>query len=437
MSGYDEIYRCNRCGFCQAVCPTYLHSRDEAQVARGRIHLTRLLLEGKYDFTKDAELAGKVDECLLCGACTVRCPSSVETVEVMVSARNDFTTNRGLSLFQKLVYRGLLSHSRRLMRVATLLRLYGRSGAGGVLYGGILRRAMERLIHYDSFLPRPLPEPARSLLGQIVRPTSTPVLKVAYFLGCASNVFWSTVVVPSVAYLVSRGVEVHLPPTNCCGEPHRSGGDPLEARKLARQNSALIFQNKYDFVVTDCSTCARALRRYDDFVGTDSQEGDRVRALLGQVTDLNTLVLEKLGLPKDKLKPIGFTQATYHDPCHAVRGLGISLAPRAILQAIPELELIEMEGADSCCGGAGSYGFTHPEMSAQIAATKAQNITRTGADLLATSCPACALQLGAGLKRAARPMTIHHPVELLAISTGAATLASDSTQIASREPQTS
>jgi glycolate oxidase iron-sulfur subunit len=378
------------------------------------------LLEGKYDFTKDPELAEKVDDCLLCGSCTVACPSSVKTDEIMVAARNDFVTNRGLKLFQKLVYGGLLPRKERLERVTSLMRLYEKSGARNVLYGKVLRRAFDRLVYYESFLPDNLSKPARLGLGPIVRPSSAPKIKIAFFLGCASNAFWGRTVRDSLSYLISRGALIHIPPTTCCGEPHRSSGDLTETKKLALKNSELIFKEEYEAIVTDCSTCAKALSRYDEFVGPDSKEGERVRALLGRVVDLNTFVVERLGLRTEDLKPTGFGTVTYHDSCHAIRGLGIREAPRAILSAIPGLAFREMEGADSCCGGAGSYGFTHPTMSGRIAADKAAKIAKSGADVLSTSCPACALQLGAGLKRAWKTVPILHPVELLAHSAGVA-----------------
>jgi glycolate oxidase iron-sulfur subunit len=346
------------------------------------------------------------------------CPASVRTDEIMIAARNDFMANQGHSLFQKLVYRGFLSHKERLEKAQALLRFYEKTGTRGVLYGKVLRRALNRLIYYDSFLPSHLTKPARLVLDPVIRPAGISKFKVIYFLGCASNVFWSQTVISSISYLVSCGVEVHLPPTSCCGEPHRSCGDLEESRNLALKNSKLVFQDGFHFIVTDCSTCARALHRYDEFVDPDSREAERLRSHLKKVVDLNTLVREHLGIQREKLKPVGYKRVTYHDPCHAVRGLGIKEAPRAILNSIPDLELVELDGADSCCGGAGSYGFTHPEMSGSLASDKALKINRTGADLLSTSCPACALQLGAGLKRAALSRPVLHPLELLAKSAG-------------------
>ncbi|MDR2456067.1 MAG: (Fe-S)-binding protein [Deltaproteobacteria bacterium] len=418
MSDYDEINRCNRCGFCQSVCPTYLATRDEVQVARGRIYLTRMLIEGRYDFTKDEDVSEKVNDCLLCKACVVNCPATVRTDDIMLAARRDFLEATGLSLFHRLVYRGVLSHRERLDRTSFLMRMYERSGARNLLYGKTLRKALDKLAYYDSFLPADLQRPARPRLSEIVRPAGTPNLRVVYFLGCASNVFTSEIVLSSVALLSKLGVEVVIPKVGCCGEPHRSAGDETEARRLAKKNATLIFGPQADFVVTDCSTCASALRHYDRLLG-DSPEGELARPKLSKVIDLTTLAYEHLGLSKMDLKPVGLTTITYHDPCHGIRGLGVKAAPREIIKAIPDLELKEMDGADSCCGGAGSYGCTHPHMSGLIASGKVENIIRSNAKAVATSCPACTLQLGAGLRRAGVRTPVAHPFALLAKASGA------------------
>jgi glycolate oxidase iron-sulfur subunit len=411
MDDQSEISRCNRCGFCQSVCPTYLATRDEAQVARGRIYLVRMLREGRYDPARDADLAERVGECLLCRACVEGCPASVKTDEIMMAARRDFLKARGLGLFHRLVYRGALGRRERLERVASLMRLYGRSGAGHLVR--VLGKALGRLSYYDSFLPPGMERPARTRLPAVVRPAATPRMKVVYFLGCASNVFAAKTAISAVAYLAARGAEVLVPQVRCCGEPQRSAGDEVRARALAAWNAEAVFGAGADFITTDCSTCASSLAGY----GGRLPEGplaDLARAGAGKVVDLNTLVVESLGLATDGLRPCGPASACYHDPCHAIRGLGVKKAPRAVLSAIPDLELREMEGAAACCGGAGSYGFTHPKMSAALASGKVESVARTRAEILATSCPACALQLGAGLRRAGRSTPVAHPVELLA-----------------------
>lgn len=420
QTDYAEIHRCNRCGFCQSVCPTYLNSGLESQVARGRIRLVRLLNDGKYDWRDDPGIAKEVDNCLLCRACVVNCPATVGTDLIMLAARRDFLKIKGLSLFQKLVYRGGLSHRERMDRVSFLMRLYEKSGARNILYSQTLRKAFDRLVYFDSFLPAGLEAPARHQLPEIIKPQGQTKMKAAFFVGCASNIFGAGTVRALANYLAGRGVELHLPKVACCGEPHRAAGDDEEVRRLAAKNTAAIFKDEYDFIISDCSTCAQALAHYDKFIGEDSPQAEKIRPLLAKVMDVNTLVAEHLGIERERLAALPEMTATYHDSCHAVRGLGVKKAPRDILKAVPGLNLVEMKGADSCCGGAGAYGFTHPEMSGRIAEEKVKNIQASGASIVSTSCPACKLQLGAGLRRAGLDLKVVHPVELLAKSEGLA-----------------
>ena len=417
-SDYKEIQRCNRCGFCLSVCPTYLNSKFEAQSARGRIRLVRLLNDKKYDWRNDPGISEKVNDCLLCRACVVNCPATVGTDLIMLESRRDFLKIKGLSLFQKLVYRGALSHRERLDRASLLMRIYEKSGARNILYGQVLRKSLDKLVYFDSFLPAGLEPPAKSNLPEVIKAEGETKMKVAFFVGCASNVFGARTVRILARYLAKRGVEVHLPKVSCCGEPHRTAGDDEEVRRLASKNVPLLFKDEFDFIISDCSTCAHALAHYDKFVGEETPEGEKIKPYLSKVMDVNTFVVEHLGLPKDGLAELPKVSVTYHDSCHAVRGLGVKTAPREILGAVPGVTLVEMKGADSCCGGAGSYGFSHPEMSGRIAASKINNIKDSGAAMLVTSCPACTLQLGAGLRRAGMNVPVVHPVELLAKAEG-------------------
>ena len=271
--------------------------------------------------------------------------------------------------------------------------------------------------YYDSFLPADLSRPARRSLGEIVKPSGAPKMRVVYFLGCASNVFAAKTVLASVALMAKQGIKVLIPKVGCCGESHRSAGDRLEARRLARKNAPLIFWSEADLIVTDCSTCAASLTHCEKVLG-DCPEADLVRPKAGKVVELATLAAERLDIAKLSLRPVRISSITYHVPCYGVRGLGVKAAPRAVLSAIPDLELREMEKAGSCCGGAGSYGFTHPEMSSLIASSKAKFIPESQAQAVAASCPACSLQLGAGLRRVGLSNPVAHPMALLAKAAG-------------------
>ncbi|MDL2226162.1 (Fe-S)-binding protein [Deltaproteobacteria bacterium OttesenSCG-928-M10] len=420
---YEAILKCNRCGFCQPFCPTYMATRDETQLSRGRVHLVRQIYEGRYDWDFDPALIEKVNDCLLCGACTQNCPGSVETADIMRAFREDYIDHKGLSLLIKLMYRGMLSRRERLERLSALMRLYDKSGLRNSPPVKAVQKAFSLLEYLDSFLPSDTGVPARRTLAGKISPAGEPRLKVRFFLGCASNVFGPRVVTRVVDYLVSQGIEIEITDNVCCGEPHRTAGDLAEVRRLADINARKVFAGDYDFIITDCATCGHALKIYDQFVTPDSEESRIVAAGLDKVMEINTFILEHARPDQAALaSPAGLAglKVTYHDPCHSVRGLEIKEAPREILRSLPGLEFVEMEGADSCCGGAGSYGVTHRAVAEKIAEKKLTQVQATGASVLATSCPSCILQLGAAVKRAGLDIKVVHPSALLAEAVRAA-----------------
>jgi glycolate oxidase iron-sulfur subunit len=160
----------------------------------------RLLNEGKYDWRNDPGILKKVNECLLCRACVVNCPASVATDEIMLLARRDFLKIKGLTLFQKLVYRGSLSHRERLERASILMRWYKKSGIRNILYLQTLKKILKQLLYYEAFLPQNMTVPALSVLPRVVTPRDKVKFKVNYFVGCASNVFNSQTVITLVYY---------------------------------------------------------------------------------------------------------------------------------------------------------------------------------------------------------------------------------------------
>ena len=104
---------------------------------------------------------------------------------------------------------------------------------------------------------------------------------------------------------------------------------------------------------------------------------------------------------------------TYQDPCHLAHGQKVRAQPRALLTAVPGLRLIEMDGADRCCGSAGIYNLTHPEMSQELLREKMAAIATTSADAVVAPNPGCMLQLGYGARCYGPPLPVFHLMELL------------------------
>lgn len=410
------ILKCNRCGFCQDVCPTYGVSKNEFDLARGRVRMMRMKEEGEPKAFNDKAVLEQIDQCLLCGACVENCPSHVPTDEIMRRNREQILKKKGFSLFHSLVYRGALSHSRRLEKIISLINLLDQPKIRNNVAKTSAASASTLLSRILNFLPHDVNVPARNLLGA----RSIPVVKrprVAYFLGCGTNLFLPKTALATFRVIELLGFSVDIPDILCCGGPHWAAGDSNRARDLARKNIALLYQGGYDYILSDCATCSHTLHEYSFFLSPADPVQKSIRWIQSRMTDINAFVLDHIQDPplQNRLKRGQKTiRATYHDPCHAVRGFGGKDAPRQLLQGIPGVDFVEMQQADSCCGGAGSYAFRHPELSTRILENKVAAIKSTEASVLVTSCPSCMLQLGSGLRMAGMDIQVMHPMELMA-----------------------
>ena len=412
------ILKCNRCGFCQDVCPTYAVSKNEFDVARGRARMMRMKEEGQTNFLNDRAILTQIDQCLLCGACVENCPANVPTNEIMRLNREQILKKKGFSLFHSLVYRGALSHSQRLEKVISLIHHLDQSKIRNNIAKTSAKSAYSLLSRLLNFLPVDLHEPARKSLRS--RSESFPdekKPKVAYFLGCGTNLFLPKVALATINVLELLGFCVDVPDVSCCGGPHWAAGDSVRAQDLARKNIALLHGGGYDYILSDCATCSHTLHEYSSFFSPADPLQTSIEEIQNRLVDINafTLAHSQAYYAKKRQEAAHHTyRVTYHDPCHAVRGFGGKTTPRQLLKSIPGVEFVEMEKADSCCGGAGSYAFRHPEISTKILEKKVEAVKDTQATALLTSCPSCILQLGSGLRMAGMDMPVMHPMELMA-----------------------
>jgi glycolate oxidase iron-sulfur subunit len=203
----------------------------------------------------------------------------------------------------------------------------------------------------------------------------------------------------SVELLSANGFEVFIPrDQRCCGALHAHAGDPAFARRLRERNRAAFRLDSVDALITDSAGCGAALKAGNDELAAKTRDICEFLAERGLRTPLRRLEL----------------RAGYDDPCHLLHGQGIAEAPRALLRAIPGLELVDLPGCRDCCGAAGTYNLTHPRMSERLLARKVDAVRRSGVDVLVTGNPGCLMQIGAGLRAAGLPVGVAHPVELLA-----------------------
>lgn len=415
----SELSRCNKCGYCMQSCPVYRTVRREVEVARGRNQTLRAVTEGHGPLTR--EMLQPFFGCLLCGACTVDCFGSVETKELMVRAREAYHAEHGQPAVQRYIFRNLLPAPGRLTQLMRMVSMGKRSGLSGTARRlGLLRWLSPTLDAADKLVseaPRAFLRDRLAGLGfadveqngiRLLRfePEHATGPKVLYFIGCGINYQLPRVGEAAIRMLALAGCQITVAPNNCCGLPPWSYGDMDAAKQLARQNVDLLSGLDFDVMVSECGSCSGFLKGYSKLL----PESPRARSLADRARDIVELLAE-LTLPKPAATG---TTVTYHDPCHLGRLQGITEAPRKLLVDAGGFKLVEMVEANWCCGGAGSYNLTHPEMSREILARKMRRIADTNAEIVSTACPACLIQIGSGIRSSDVQRPVRHVVELLA-----------------------
>jgi glycolate oxidase iron-sulfur subunit len=411
---YDQIARCNHCGFCQVACPIFRATGHEAGVARGRIALLRGLIEKRSGW--DESLKEPLFNCLLCGACTANCFPAIATADLILEARSEYLERVGRTSLHKLLFDHLLPHPRRLRLAARAARLSKRSGLTRVAGALGLLRAFGRDFPRAEQIVGQLPRPAfRDRLKPGVMP-GRGELRIGYFVGCGTDIVCPEAAEATLRLLGELGQTVQVLDNCCCGLPAMTYGDFAAARRLAGQNLALLAAGPFDLIVTDCSSCAAFLKKYPALFGDDEARHDAAVAIAPRVRDLVELLPRERIVAGTRRVPSAERDrvvVTYHDPCHASRGQGLAREPREVLCLLDGVEFREMPEADWCCGGAGSYALSHYDLAQKVLDRKMDNLERTGASCLVTSCPACIIHLRHGVRQRRLPVRVCHIAELV------------------------
>ena len=389
---YDAISQCNKCGFCQVACPVFRSTGHESGVARGRLALMRAIIEDRIAWSKTLE--DPLFNCLGCGACTANCFGAVPTSDLMVKWRAQYLEKVGRKPIHTLLFDQLLPYPGRLhlaARAAAAGKNSGLSGLAGAL--GLLRILGRDIAKAERILEKLPATPLRSKVKPGTYKGKGPDLSIGFFVGCGIDIIQQPIGIESFKLLKQYGKTVTVLDNCCCGLPARTYGDMNAAEKLARKNVSLVESSSLDLIVTDCSSCAAFLKKYDQILTPDTRESLRQ---FPKVIDMVEFLYDHRPEPPDSDRTVA---ATYHDPCHAVRGQGIAGQNRAILSGLPGIEYREMAEADWCCGGAGSYALSHYDLSMKVLDRKIKNLAAVKADLVVTSCPACMIQLSHGIRR--------------------------------------
>ncbi|CAN5232157.1 heterodisulfide reductase-related iron-sulfur binding cluster [soil metagenome] len=407
----DDLQQCIHCGMCLEACPTYRITGLETESPRGRIHLMGALAAGRIEPV--AETRAHLDRCLACRACEAACPSGVayglliETTRAELARRDATTRSAPRAWLRSLILGGLLSRPPLLDTVAAMLSLYERLGIRAVLRRtGAARRLPPGLRRLEALTP-PLARPRYRRPGA----PAAPVARVALLLGCVMRVAYGDVHSAAARLLTRHGARVvDAPGQACCGALHAHAGDADGARALARRNITAFERSGADAVIVDAAGCGAHLKGYGELLRDDPAWSVRARALAAKVRDVTEYLVGISGSGPLGELPI---RATYQDPCHHVHAQGIRAEPRALLARVRGLALVEMKGADVCCGSAGYSNLAQPAYADRLLAEKVAAIVAAAHDAVVTANPGCMLQIEAGLREAGHPLPVLHVVELL------------------------
>jgi glycolate oxidase iron-sulfur subunit len=405
----DDYINCIRCGLCLSACPTYREYLTETASPRGRVHLTRKGLEGELELSPN--LFEQMYACFGCLACNATCPVGNRPADLAMAMRylQEQVQPAG---WKRPLFRGLIPHPDRMEWATLPLRLYQALGIRRLVYALGLRRLLpSRLRDLEAMLPHLPQRPLRKVVPEEVSATGESRYRVGFFLGCAQSLMFAEESAATVRVLTRNGCTVVTPKqTKCCGMPAIGYGQMEVTLEMARHNIELFEQAEVDFIVTDCATCGATLKEYGELLEHEPEWAERAAAFSAKVRDISEFLAE---IPLEKPKGRLDIRVTYHDPCHLGRGQDVWEQPRKLMQMIDGVEFVEMEEADWCCGSAGSQLITHPKTSLKVMARKMTNLEATGAQVIASGCPGCQMQLTVGIKQRGFDIEVLHPILLL------------------------
>ncbi|MDD3654695.1 MAG: (Fe-S)-binding protein [Desulfotomaculaceae bacterium] len=407
----EQITSCMRCGNCQAACPYYRETGSESSVARGRIRLARAVLTGELKYTP--ALAERF-ECLTCYACNATCPCGVKIDKVLLAARAAMVREGGTPALKKLMAIALKNQRLLDLGFKTTARAKGLflkpHPAGGLSPRFPLGLELRRVV------PPLSPKPFRGQVRESV-PVPGAGKKVAFFTGCLNNYVYPSTSHAVVEALTKSNVSVLIPrEQHCCGAPLVINGVIDVAEEMARSHVDLFSGLGIDALVVACGTCGESFKRkYVDLLDGAPGYANRARELAAKTYDIGDFVCNVAPFDRKRLREVAM-KVTYHEPCHLGRGLGVTAEPVEIIRSIPGLDFIPLKEPNRCCGNAGSFSFTHYDVSYNILKRKLTDVAGTGAETVITGCGACRMQLEDGIAQEGLGKKVFHTAEILALA---------------------
>lgn len=407
---------CVHCGLCLGSCPTYLETGNENDSPRGRIYLMRAVQEGRLALGDTA--VRHIDLCLGCRACEAACPSGVPYGDLLETTRDFIEKNHTRSVFQTFLRRFTIE---QIFPFPWRMKL------------ALVPARMLKVLGLDWLMPKfvrdslsLIPDDVSDQAVPEISAASAPAMgRVGFVRGCVMSVMFGRTNVASVELLNRAGCDVVTPSEQgCCGALYAHGGNLEEARACARHNIEVFEQFKLDAIIINAAGCGSTLKEYGHLLHDDPKWAERGKQFSAKVKDLTEFLTEAIGGGaisnfKSQIQNGRGEATTYHDACHLAHPQKITKPPRILVKSVAGEGFTELPESDVCCGSAGSYNLTEPEMAGRLQRRKVENILKTGAKLVVTTNPGCMLQIRAGLRKAgATDVRVLHIADYLVESPG-------------------
>jgi glycolate oxidase iron-sulfur subunit len=403
---------CVHCGFCLPACPTYQSWGEEMDSPRGRIHLMRMVADGKEPLT--ATTVEHFDRCLGCMACVTACPSGVQYNVLIEQTRALIERDHQRALPDRM-FRGMIfalfPYPGRLKLALALQLIYQRTGLRWLVHKlGLIRLLPRRLQNLETLMPPVSIKQLADRLPDVQPATGTRRTRVALLPGCVQRVYFPEVNQATLRVLSAEGCEVVVPPElGCCGALSLHAGRDDEARAFARAAIAQLEDAGTDAIVVNAAGCGSSMKEWGHLFADDPEWAERARAIAAKVVDVSELLAAQ---PAVAARHPVRLRVAYHDACHLAHAQRIRAQPRALLAAIPGLELVELD-SDTCCGSAGVHNLLEPDSAREIGERKVESVLAAAPDLLVSANPGCTLQIQMLLRERGKAMRTAHPIEVL------------------------
>ncbi|MGG1552165.1 (Fe-S)-binding protein [Paenibacillus ferrarius] len=402
---YEELTNCMRCGFCLPHCPTFKETGVEAESPRGRLALMKAAVDGVLE--PGAGFEDQMYHCLGCRACEPACPADVKyghLIEQTRDAIEEHTTQHRwwIKPIRSLVFKQLFPSQKRMKLLGYSLRFYQQSGLQKLAQGtGLMKMFPAHMAEMEAILPEASGKGVIERLGTFVPAKGAKVGTVGMFRGCLMDVLFTQTNVHTVELLSEAGFDVVIPEAqNCCGALHAHSGETSQAKELAKRNIEAFQASGVDYIVSNAGGCGAILMEYDHLLHDEPAWNESSAWFAKRVKDLSAILVERgHKLPFAEAGSQPEVSVTYQDSCHLRNVMKGGTAPRQLLNSASSCSFIEMKDAGSCCGSAGIYNLTQPEMAGQLLEKKMTNANATNARYLVTSNPGCLLQMKLGIAK--------------------------------------